>query len=625
MDQKRLLIAFVLSAVILFGWTYLFPPLTTEQQNANTAQPANASPTPASSQQQPAQAEAQPVLTGPATPDAVPQRTVTVSTPLYEIKFDSRGATAKSWIIKKNKEKSGEGKPLRSASSTKDHPQPLELISKEGLNRGLAPLRILTGRQDLDATLNSRNFAVGGAEGGATETQLDLKPGEQKTVEFSLSEPGSNLEVLKRLTFDADHYAVKLETKILQGGQPIPGAKIAVGPSIGDQGVQHFNFYSIAPEGIIGLNDGAEHHPAQVDDKTAQVDERGEKFHVQKFDTPVRWAGIGDTYFAMALVLPQPVSGVEYQNIKTKEQINGQDRFLVTAHVPIPADGSPMYLFAGPKDHDQLQETSEFINKNITGQQVDLGQLINYGWTRRVTKPLAAPILWSINRLNKLTGSYGLAIILFTIIIYTLFFPLKWRSSKSMKKAQKLAPRMKELQEKIKGMKQNDPRLKELQMEQLRLMKEGNPLGGCLPLLIQMPFLIALYVAITISIDFRQSSFLWIPDLSAAEPYMIHILPLLMAGSMLVLQLITPAPSADPLQRKMMAVIMPLMMLYILWSAPAGLIVYWLVGNLVGFGQQVIINRMLKSKDDEEQPPQEKDRASSRPKKKFSDVSPTQA
>jgi YidC/Oxa1 family membrane protein insertase len=624
MDQKRLLLAFVLSAVILFGWSYVFRSPTNEQQNANVSQEAaTGSPTPSPSQQTP-QADAQPVITSSA-PDTVSQRTVIVLTPLYKVKFDSRGAIARSWILMKNKEKDGEGKPLRSASSTKDKPEALELISQEGLNRGLAPLRILTGRPDLDAAMASRNFVVGGIDGGATEAQLTLNPGEQKSIEFSLSEPGGNLEVIKKLTFDADHYAVRLETKVLQSGQPVPGVKIAVGPSIGDQGVQHFNFYSIAPEAIIGLNDGAEHHAAQVDDKTAQVDERGEKVHVQKFDAPARWAGVGDTYFAMALVLPQPVSGVEYQNIKAKEQINGQDRFLVTALVPVPADGTPMYLFAGPKDHDQLQETSEFINKNLTGQQVDLGQLINYGWTRRVTKPLAAPILWSINRLNKLTGSYGLAIILFTIIIYTLFFPLKWRSSKSMKKAQKLAPRMKELQEKIKGMKQNDPRLKDLQMEQLRLMKEGNPLGGCLPLLLQMPFLIALYVAITISIDFRQSSFLWIPDLSAAEPYTIHILPLLMAGSMLVLQLITPAPSADPLQRKMMAVIMPVMMLYILWSAPAGLIVYWLVGNLVGFAQQLIINRMLKSKDDEEQPPQEKDRAGSRQKKKFNDASPTQA
>jgi YidC/Oxa1 family membrane protein insertase len=181
-----------------------------------------------------------------------------------------------------------------------------------------------------------------------------------------------------------------------------------------------------------------------------------------------------------------------------------------------------------------------------------------------------------------------------------------------MKKAQKLAPRMKEVQEKIKGLKQNDPRLKELQMEQLRLMKEGNPLGGCLPLLIQMPFLFALYSAITISIDFRQATFLWMPDLSAADP--IHLLPFLMAGSMIVLQWITPAPSADPLQRKMMAIVLPAMMLYMLWSAPAGLLVYWFVGNIVGFSQQLLINRLVKSKDDEEPP--EKNKAETRPKKK---------
>jgi YidC/Oxa1 family membrane protein insertase len=194
------------------------------------------------------------------------------------------------------------------------------------------------------------------------------------------------------------------------------------------------------------------------------------------------------------------------------------------------------------------------------------------------------------------------AIILFTIVIYSLFFPLKWRSSKSMKKAQKLAPRMKELQEKIKGVKQNDPRLKELQMEQLRLMKEGNPLGGCLPLLIQMPFLFALYRAITISLDFRLATFLWIPDLSSAEPYLIHLLPILMTGTMVVLQLVTPAPSADPLQRKMMAIGMPLFMLYVLWSAPSGLVLYWLVGNIVGFTQQFLINRWTNTDEDEAPP-----------------------
>src|SRR5438034_7767183 len=222
-------------------------------------------------------------------------------------------------------------------------------------------------------------------------------------------------------------------------------------------------------------------------------------------------------------------------------------------------------------------------------------------------RALAVPTLFSINALQKIAGSYGVAIILFTIFVYSLVFPLKWQSSRKMKKAQKYAPRMKELQEKLKGMKQSDPRMKELQMEQLRLMKEANPLGGCLPLLIQMPFLFALYSAITISIDFRQASFLWIPDLSGPEPYFLsflRVLPILFAGSMIVLQLLTPQPSADPLQRKMMAIGMPLFMLYIFWSAPAGRLLYCLVGYFVGFLQQMLINRL--TKEDESPPPEGK-------------------
>ncbi|HST53333.1 MAG TPA: membrane protein insertase YidC [Pyrinomonadaceae bacterium] len=620
MEQKRLLIAVVISALILFGWSYFFTPKN-PQQNANStesAPTATPAPTP-TAQTTPADSQHAPSANAP---DAVAQRTLTVSTPLYEVQLDSRGGIARSWVIKQNKEKGGEGKPLYSIASTKDNPQKLELISQEGAKRDLFPLRIFTGRDDLDSALASRNFTIKGVEGDAGDARLDLKNGEQKAVELSLTEPASGVEVLKRLTFDADNYTVKLETKISQGGQPLPGARIAVGPSIGDQGVPRFTYYSIAPEAIFAAGGDVTHYSAEQIDKSKDApnikrDKRDDiVVTTENVDGQIQWAGVGDTYFAMTLVLPQPTAGLEYKTEKIPQQVNGQDRYLVTGYVPVPADGTPMYLYTGPKDRDQLQESSELISKT-TGRQVDLEQLINYGWTRRITKYLAPPIIWSIKHLNRLTGSYGLAIILFTVIIYMLFFPLKWRSSKSMKKAQKLAPRMKELQEKIKGMKQNDPRLKELQMEQLRLMKEGNPLGGCLPLLIQMPFLIALYVAITISIDFRQASFLWIHDLSAAEPYTIHILPLLMAGSMLVLQLITPAPSADPLQRKMMAVVMPVMMLYILWSAPAGLLVYWLVGNLVGFGQQFLINRMLKSEDDEGQPPQEKDRAGTQPKKKL--------
>src|SRR5438876_11962195 len=124
-----------------------------------------------------------------------------------------------------------------------------------------------------------------------------------------------------------------------------------------------------------------------------------------------------------------------------------------------------------------------------------------------------------------------------------------------------------------------------------------------------MPFQFALYRAITISLDFRQASFLWLPDLSAPEPYFIHVLPILMATTMIVLQLITPAPSADPLQRKMMAIGMPLFLLYILWSAPAGLLVYWLVGNVVGSVQEFIINRLTRSQDDEGPPDESRAKA----------------
>jgi YidC/Oxa1 family membrane protein insertase len=611
MEQKRLLLALVISAVILFGWSYLFPP-PTPPNNANVTGPSPVS-SPAPEGSAPAGTPQAPsnLVADPSAPQAetAPQRTVVVSTPLYRVELASGGAVAKSWIIKRTRDERGEGKPLHSVSSTRDNPQPLELVSPEGASRGQFPLRLSTGRPDLDARISAANYSIGGVEAADAPSTLELKPGEQKTLEFKLAEPAANLEVVKRMTFDADRYTVRVETKVTQGGQPLPNVRMAVGPSIGDQGVPEYTFYSVAPEGVAYIGDAVERFYAST------IDENETTPRVQVVNGPVRWAGVGDTYFAMTLVLPRPETGLEYRTEKYQHQRGDyrEDRYLITGYVPVPPDGSPMYLFTGPKDHDLLEETSSYIGGNLGGVNVDLSRLIDYGWTGRVTKPLAAPILWAIKHLNRLTGSYGIAIILFTIIIYMLFFPLKWRSSKSMKKAQKLAPRMKEIQEKMKGLKQSDPRLKELQMEQLRLMKEGNPLGGCLPLLIQMPFLIALYIAITISIDFRQSSFLWIPDLSAADPY--RLLPILMAASMLILQLVTPMPQSDPLQRKMMAIIMPVMMLYILWTAPAGLLVYWLVGNLVGFGQQFVINHLLKSEDDSGSPPPEKDKLGTRPKR----------
>jgi YidC/Oxa1 family membrane protein insertase len=424
------------------------------------------------------------------------------------------------------------------------------------------------------------------------------------------------LDVVKTIVLDGDSYSVDLAVTIKRRDQTIPQAQLRVGPSIGDQGVKHYSFYSVAPEVVASVGDKVARHQARA------INENKNSPDHMALHGPVDWAGVGDTYFAMVAVPSKRLEGLDLQTTQYDYTGNGktEKRFLTTAWVPIPTDGSHTVVYAGPKDHFLLTDASRNLSQ-VVERTIDLEGLIDYGWFSWMSRPLAVPILKSIKWLRQLTGSYGVAIILFTIVIYSLFFPLKWRSSKSMKKAQKLAPRMKELQEKIKGMKQNDPRLKELQVEQLRLMKEGNPLGGCLPLLIQMPFLFALYRAITISLDFRQATFLWLPDLSAGDPY--HILEILMAATMIVLQLITPAPSADPLQRKMMAIGMPLFMLYVLWGAPSGLLLYWLVGNIVGFSQQFLINRWTKPEDDE-QPPAERTPKPA-PKKGLGTPRPSQA
>lgn len=551
-----------------------------------------------------------PSVTGNSSPAAVPagspepvnlnpHRTLRIKGPLYEAKLDSRGAEAVSWIITKNKD-SKKQPEIYSVAGNRNAKIPLELISQEGLKRQPreAPLQLATGDGAVDSLLASMDYSIEGVDAATGDPEVVLGAGEKKRITFRLTDKGTGLEVVKTLGFDGDRYSVDLEVTIKRGEKVLPQAKLRVGPSVGDQGVKQYTFYSVAPEAIVAAGRDeveVQRFPAQsINENSNSPDRMG-------IAGPIDWGGVGDTYFAMVAVPSKKLEGLEFQTTQFDYAANGnkEKRYLLTAWVPIPADGALTEVYAGPKDHYLLTEASQTVSQAV-GRNVDLEGLIDYGWFRWMSRPLAIPILTSIKWLSQLTGSYGIAIILFTIGIYSLFFPLKWRSSKAMKKAQKLAPKMKELQEKIKGMKQNDPRLKELQVEQLRLMKEGNPLGGCLPLLIQMPFLFALYRAITISLEFRHATFLWLPDLSAGDPY--HILEILMAGTMIILQLITPAPSADPLQRKMMAIGMPLFMLYILWGAPAGLLLYWLVGNIVGFSQQFIINRLTQTPDDEPPP-----------------------
>ena len=597
MQQKRLLLALAISSAILFLWSFFYPaPPQPNPQPGATASPAAS---PAASQ---AASSATP--TTPAAPPPVldlsamaPRRTITIKTPLYDAKFDTLGAEPVSWILKKNKIT---GNPIYSVAGPKKAQIPLELISPEGLKRQprVVPLQLQTGDAALDTVLSSATYKVEGLDQQDGDAEVNLGTNEKKELTFVYEDANRN-QVRKKIVFDAETYETDLSLLVKRGDETVPQVKIAIGPSISDQGVPFHTFYSVAPEAVAAVNNTVERHPAVGINGNSSSPDR------LVLNGPIDWAAVADTYFAMVAVPSRKTEGLEYRTVAYEhkhENASPEKRFLITALVPVPSDGSRTVIYAGPKDHDLLQKGSADIT-GIVQRSIDLDGLIDYGFGSWISRPIAIPILRAITYLFQVTGSYGVAIILFTIVIYSLFFPLKWRSSKAMKKAQKLAPKMKELQEKMKGIKQTDPRMKELQMEQLRLMKEGNPLGGCLPLLIQMPFLFALYRAITISLDFRQASFLWIPDLSAAEPYLIHILPILMTGTMVVLQLVTPAPSADPLQRKMMAFGMPIFMLYILWSAPSGLVLYWLVGNIVGFTQQFLINRWTKDEEVPAPPP----------------------
>ena len=623
--------ALVASAAVLILWNWFFPP-PKPQPNANANANANvqqtASPSASPSVQALATATATPVTAQakatPAPSPDLPQRKLRIVTPLYEVTFDTHGAVATSWILKKVRRSDGTLKDVHGASSTRDKLEPLELIPTlpAGVTpeQFLHPFQIATGDPAIDGVLAGRNYRTPGSNAEAGDETVNVPDG-SKQIDFVIHDDATGLDATKRLTFFADKYVAQIELKLARNNQPMPEAKLVVGPSIGDRTIEQYSFYLLAPEGLAMVNgevrriNSLEVHAEKRNSGvfSSLFEWLGLKSPVAKpanydpIDGQVQWAGVDDTYFGMVAVPPRPTTGLEYRTVAYEHKSKGkaEQRFLTSAILPVPADGTKTLVYVGPKDHRLLAAASEEV-KQLGGPAVDLGEIINYGFLGSMRRFLARPILWSIDKLQRITGSYGIAIILFTIFIYSLFFPLKWQSSRKMKKAQKYAPRMKELQEKLKGMKQNDPRMKELQMEQLRLMKEANPLGGCLPLLIQMPFLFALYTAITISIDFRQASFLWIPDLSGPEPYFLYflrILPILFTGSMVVLQLLTPAPAADPMQRKMMAIGMPLFMLYILWSAPSGLLLYWLVGNIVGFLQQMIINKLTQ---EEPPPPDEK-------------------
>ncbi|MGI8788230.1 MAG: membrane protein insertase YidC [Pyrinomonadaceae bacterium] len=609
--QSRFLLAALLSMAVLLGWTYLFPPVKkTEQVNTNTAQPVvTAMPTPETVQNQTPQPQN---VAATTTPDNTPNKQITIKTPLYQVKLDSKGALATSWILLKNKSPRGE-KLLYADGSTEANEKPLELISSEALNHNPReiPFRLATGDQNIDNFVNDRNYQVSDGE-----ENVELGAGQTKQIEYVLRDEANNLEVTKTFVFYADSYVTDLRIKLTKNGQTVPNTKLLIGASIGDHGINHHNYYHIEPEAVAADNGGTERHAA------ASLIPSGKDEGQLAVNGNIDWAGVGDAYFAMAAIPAQKASGLELHaskyEVETQPFYDGiiswitrrptlkETRHLLTAYVPITADGSTNKIYAGTKDYFILSDYNQTLSDSV-GRPIEINDFINFSnwtWFRPIFKRIAIPIIYALTFLNTFTGSYGLSIIIFTFFFYSLLFPMRWYQSKSFKKASGNAPKMKDLQDRLKEMQKkgipaDDPRMRELQMEQLKMTKDALPVGGCLPMLLQFPLLIALYTAVTVSIGFRQASFLWLPDLSAGDPY--HFLEFGFALSMILSMKFTPqAAAATPeqqMQQKLMMYLMPVMMLWIMWSAPAGLLLYWFFGNIVSFVQQVIINRMNKSNE----------------------------
>ncbi len=609
-NQTRFLLAALLSMAVLFGWSYLFAPQKPQTDNANTAQVVNTTNTPAPEVQATQQQQ-----TAQSTPDNIPNRQVTIKSPLYEVTLDSKGALATSWILLKDKSPQGE-RQLFADGSTESEQKPLQLISQKSLETREIPFRLsVNTNQNLSDLLNNRNYQI-----SAGEETITLEPGQEKQIDFTLTD-ASGVTATKSFLFRADSYVADLGVKLTQNGQPVPDTKLLIGASIGDHAINNHNFYHIESEAVAAVGGDVVRHQGYY---SFTFD--GNNAKPLPIPGNVDWAGVGDAYFAMAAIPAVPAGGLEFHASKyevdtkpfydgifswvTRSEKTRETRHLVTAHVPISTDGSATKIYTGTKDYFALNAYNESLTKAVgrTINVVDLINFSNYAIIRPITKYLSIPILYSLSFINNFTHNYGVAIIIFTFLFYSLLFPLRWSQSRSFKKASANAPKMKEIQDKIKdfqkkGIPLDDPRMRELQMEQLRMTKAALPIGGCLPMLLQFPLLIAFYTAVTVSLAIRQATFLWLPDLSAGDPY--HLLEFAFAGSMILSMKFTPQAAIvtpeQQMQQKLMTYLMPVMMLWVMWAAPAGLLLYWFFGNVVSFGQQMIINKMNKTNE----PPKE--------------------
>jgi YidC/Oxa1 family membrane protein insertase len=397
-------------------------------------------------------------------------------------------------------------------------------------------------------------------------------------AEIKFAYDDGDVSVQKTFTFDRSSYVVGVQTSVY-----VKGAQVTAFP--------------MWPAGFGSDITGPQYAIGQV---AYQFDNKVERLAIKKISGdgtvqgPFQWAGLSDQYFA-AVFLPRdpqnaamvtlrnPIEIPHSASDANNKQMDKVD--VLGAAVGSLKGASDVRIYVGPKALSDLESVNV---PGITGAEPDLRAVVDFGWLGIIARPL---FLWLKWMYSHIVANWGWAILLQTLVINLALLPLRLSQMKSMLKMQRVAPQIKSIQEKYKKYSLRDPRKAEMNEEISALYKkEGvNPAGGCLPLVIQMPFLFAYYRMLNVAMDLRHAPWLWIHDLSSPDPR--YILPIAIVVTMFFMQRMTPQAGMDPTQQKMMNFMMPAMMGYISFNLPAGLSLYWAMGQLIGIVQQAALNR----------------------------------
>ena len=555
--EQRFVLIFVLMAAVIFG-AQLYMKKYAPAPSPSTAQPkqpvqsaqappptsAAATPTPAQHQKRGTTSTSTP------TQQAQSESETVVENDLYRITFTNRGAQAKSWILKKYSDDQG---------------HPLDLVNQPASAKFGYPLSFWSYDESLRNKLNSALYVPSKTGSNAAKTSL--------VFEYS----DSGLVVRKELQFDHS-YVVHVNTSVFQNGNPVY-AFPAWPAGFGDETTP----YAYAQGQFeYQQNNNTEHI-------NAKKISNGNTLH-GTFD----WVGSSSAFFGAVFIPDNPdnLDVVSLHNAIDIAPDPSKPNETKPADVLGLAAGRPgessERLFVGPKS---LQVLDSIPVPTIVGADKDLRNVLNFGWWGAIARPLFEWRFIGLRWFHQYTNNWGWAIVLQTFIITLALLPLRIYQLKSALKMQKLQPQMKAIQEKYKKYSMRDPRKQDMQKEIAELYKQEkvNPVSGCLPLLVQMPFLIAYYKMLGNAIDLRQAHWLWIPDLSARDPYL--LLPAIMVVSMFLMQKMTPQAGMDPAQQRMMNIMMPAMMGFIFYNLAAGLNLYYALSNLIMIAQQAIMNR----------------------------------